>query len=303
MPVTCSTSWLRIVSGSVSGCGRHVGEDRHCRRCHYDIAQRIVHRICGGLHQRAVERGRHWQRHRALGAHFLGHFDRAVDRALVAGDHDLRRVVVVGDRADLALGRRLGDLLRQGEIGAEQRRHRALPHRHRLLHRLPAQLQQLGRRRKVERARRARAPNIRRGCDRRRSSPRRQARTPSRPEHRDRMRHDCRLRILRELAAPRPVLRASAGTGSGRAPRRPRRTRPARPGSPRASAAPMPTAWLPCPGKMNARIELPCLWRRGLGAGVRIANPAGECKAGRWQRTPSLQRQHQSQIDECSASG
>jgi basic amino acid/polyamine antiporter, APA family len=30
---------------------------------------------------------------------------------------------------------------------------------------------------------------------------------------------------------------------------------------------------------MNARIKLPCWWRRGLGAGVRIANPAGECEA------------------------
>jgi APA family basic amino acid/polyamine antiporter len=30
---------------------------------------------------------------------------------------------------------------------------------------------------------------------------------------------------------------------------------------------------------MNARIKLPCLWRRGLSAGVRIANPGGGCKA------------------------
>jgi len=30
-----------------------------------------------------------------------------------------------------------------------------------------------------------------------------------------------------------------------------------------ASAAPMPTAWLPCPGKMNARISTPAMNRRG----------------------------------------
>jgi len=30
---------------------------------------------------------------------------------------------------------------------------------------------------------------------------------------------------------------------------------------------------------MNARIKLPCVWRRGLGAGVRIANPVGGCEA------------------------
>ena len=52
-------------------------------------------------------------------------------------------------------GRGLGDLLREREVGAEQRGHRALADRHRLLHRLAAQLQQLRRRREVERARRA----------------------------------------------------------------------------------------------------------------------------------------------------
>ena len=77
------------------------------------------------------------------------------------------------------LRRRVGDLLRKREIGAEQRGHRALADRHRLLHRLAAQLQQLRGGREIERARGAQAPNIRRGCGRRRSSPLRPARRPS----------------------------------------------------------------------------------------------------------------------------
>ena len=105
---------------------RDVGEERHARIADDDIAQRIAHRLGGGLHQRAVERRGDGQRHRALGAHFLGDLDRAVDRALVARQHDLARVIVVGDRADFALGCGFGDAAGEREVGAEQRRHRAL---------------------------------------------------------------------------------------------------------------------------------------------------------------------------------
>jgi hypothetical protein len=86
-------------------------------------------------------------------APILGHFDCAVDRTLVPGKHDLARVVVIGDGAHFALSRGVGDLLRKLEIGAEQRRHCSDAHRHRCLHRLPAKLEQLGRRREVERTR------------------------------------------------------------------------------------------------------------------------------------------------------
>ncbi len=72
----------------------------------------------------------------------LGDQNRPLDRLAVARDHDLPGIIVVRDRADLSLGRRRGDRARLVEVGAEQRRHRAPPHRHRRLHRLPAQPQQ-----------------------------------------------------------------------------------------------------------------------------------------------------------------
>ena len=102
-----------------------------------------------------MEWRRYGQRHRALGAHVLGDLDGAVDRALVARDHDLRRIIVIGDGAHLALGCGVRDLLGKREVGAEQRRHCAHAHRHRRLHRLSAQLEQLCRGREVERACRA----------------------------------------------------------------------------------------------------------------------------------------------------
>src|SRR5689334_10553414 len=37
---------------------------------------------------------------------------------------------------------------------------------------------------------------------------------------------------------------------------------------------------------MNARIKLPCGWRRGLSAGVRIANPGQGCKASAMSDQP-----------------
>ena len=45
----------------------------------------------------------HRQQHAALDATLLGHRDGALDRALVARNHDLPRVIVVGDGADFAL--------------------------------------------------------------------------------------------------------------------------------------------------------------------------------------------------------
>lgn len=48
----------------------------------------------------------------------------------------------------------------------------------------------------------------------------------------------------------------------------------------------MPTAWLPCPGNMKARIEFPCNWPRRLGLGSRIAKPAAGCEASAMSDAP-----------------
>ena len=88
-----------------------------------------------------MERRAHRQQHAALGAARLGRLDAALDGGLVAAHHDLAAAIVVGHRDDLALRRFLAGLLRSLELDAEQGRHRALADRHRLLHRLAAQLQ------------------------------------------------------------------------------------------------------------------------------------------------------------------
>ena len=80
----------------------------------------------------------------------------------MAGDHDLRRVVVVGDRTDQFLAtlgqdridRSPGDGLGLFQVRTEQGGHRALAHRHRRLHRSAAQLQEARGRRQVDRIRR-----------------------------------------------------------------------------------------------------------------------------------------------------
>ena len=68
----------------------------------------------------------------------LGDRDGALDRRLVAGDHDLGAAIVVGRIADLALRRLAGDLEGRVEFEAEQRRHGALPDRHGALHGIAA---------------------------------------------------------------------------------------------------------------------------------------------------------------------
>ena len=73
---------------------------------------------------------------------FLDQRDGALDRALVAREHDLAGIVVVGDGADFTLCRSIGQRLRLVDVGAEQRRHGADADGHGGLHRLPAQLQQ-----------------------------------------------------------------------------------------------------------------------------------------------------------------
>ena len=62
----------------------------------------------------------------------------------MARDHHLRRVVVIGDFADLAFGGRFGQRGGLLDIRAEQRGHRADADGHRILHGDAAQAQQLG---------------------------------------------------------------------------------------------------------------------------------------------------------------
>ena len=93
-----------------------------------------------------MERRGHRQQQRPLGAGELGELHRALDRGRRAGDDDLPAAVVVGRLADRAREIEVARRLRwrsspPAEIEAEDRRHRALADRDRLLHRLAAQAQ------------------------------------------------------------------------------------------------------------------------------------------------------------------
>jgi hypothetical protein len=69
----------------------------------------------------------------------------------MARQHDLARVVVVGDCADFPFSGGRGYFLRQLQVGTEKRCHCANANRHSGLHRLTAQLQQPGGRSEIER--------------------------------------------------------------------------------------------------------------------------------------------------------
>src|SRR3954470_4372384 len=117
-----------------------IGDERHGGGVKRGLGQRLGHDLGGGRHQWRVERRRHRQHDRAAGAALGGDGDGALDRLRVTAEHDLARGVVVRDRADLALRSGLGDLARSLNLKTEERRHRALADRHRLLHRLAAAL-------------------------------------------------------------------------------------------------------------------------------------------------------------------
>ena len=63
------------------------------------LGQGRRHLVRRRLHQRTVERGRHVQRDRPS-AQFLGLLDGQIHRRLVARNHDVAGVVVIGDHAD-----------------------------------------------------------------------------------------------------------------------------------------------------------------------------------------------------------
>ena len=89
-----------------------------------------------------MERRGHRQQHRALGAFGFGNFERALDRGLVAGDHDLPAAIVVGGLANLSLRGLIGDGHRGLVIETKQSGHGADADRHRLLHGKAAGAQQ-----------------------------------------------------------------------------------------------------------------------------------------------------------------
>ena len=70
--------------------------------------------------------------------------DGALDRRLVARNHDLGAAIVVRDVADLPLRGLARDLGGRGLVEAEQRRHGADPDRRRALHGLAADAEQTG---------------------------------------------------------------------------------------------------------------------------------------------------------------
>ena len=93
-----------------------------------------------------MERRADRQRHGAADAEFGRKLCRAADCRLGTADDDLAGRIVVGDLADAVLRRGGGgQLFSRFKIGAEQRQHGPLSCRDGLLHRKPAQAQELGR--------------------------------------------------------------------------------------------------------------------------------------------------------------
>ena len=116
-------------------------------------------------------------------------------------NHRLAEGIVVGDSADLAPRSLFGGLQRFLELDAEQGGHGALAYRHRRLHRLAAQLEQLCGRRQINRSCRAQRAIFAQAVSRDiGKADRHIARLPlERAEHRDRVGHDRGLRVLGQL--------------------------------------------------------------------------------------------------------
>ncbi len=137
----------------------------------------------------------------------------AFDRGAMAGNHDLAAAIIVGRLHDLLLAfgvqRGLGaDLLGLRHVGAEQRRHRALPRRDRLLHGLAAQFQQargVGDGKRADGAQRAVFAQRMAGGDDRAGFDVDAAFGLQNPQHRERMCHQRRLGVLGQgQFLPRP---------------------------------------------------------------------------------------------------
>ncbi len=113
----------------------------------------------------------------------------------MTADHDLSRAVEVRRLDRLARQRRrLAQCAGLGEVEADQRRHRALPDRHGLLHELAAQVREPDRVAQRQRARRdQRGPLAERVAG---DDVEREAALAKHAKHRDRRGQDRRLRVL-----------------------------------------------------------------------------------------------------------
>ena len=138
-PVTCSTRRRRTVSGSAVSAAVTLASTGTASGRIVTSASASRHGVGGRLHQGAMEGRGNGQRNGALDALGLGDLGDAVHRVLRSRQHHLAGRIVVGDDADAAFGRRfLRHRFGGFDIGADQRDHGALAHRHGGLHRLPA---------------------------------------------------------------------------------------------------------------------------------------------------------------------
>ena len=192
---------------------------------------------------------------RALGALLLGDLERALDRAAMAGDDDLRGIVVVGDDADLALRGGVGD--GPGDLDARRRARRPSPPRPTGTARCIAWPRSLSSRAVVGKSKEPAAQSAL-------YSPRLWPATKSALsiEMPDTRKVATALAMIAGWAFS---VRVSSSCGPfghqpeqllAAAPRPPPRTGARATLLASASALPMPTDWLPCPGKMNARIDV-----------------------------------------------
>ena len=297
VPVTCSTRRRRISSGSVIGAARDVGDDRHGRRRdRRRAASASRHRVGGRLHQRAVERRGDRQQHGALGAAAPCAIATARSTAALRarrpppGRRHCRWRPRRPRRSAASRGDRRRPPRGRGRAAPPSRPRRPAPP--------PASPRRgcaaAARYRRARARRRRRAPNIRRANGRRRRRRRARGRGPPRASSARSAASETAISAGWALAVSvSVVLRAlahQARRASRPAPRRPRRRRRAAAGKASASARPMPTAWLPCPGKMKARDTMLVSTLDGarrdarIGRGTRTGLPAVSSEAERSAR-------------------
>ena len=210
-------------------------------------------RSAAGFSSELWNGARHRQQHAALrAAAALASADRALDRLAVAGDHDLARRVEVHRLDHLRPAPPRAHAARDGVVvAAQDRRHRAPPCRHRLLHRLRAKAHQRHRVGEARARPRRPAPCIRPGCGRRRPPASARPRARHARYSRDAGGQHHRLRVDRQVERLRRAVRHQRPQVVAQRVATLRRTSRARPD---ASAKPsiMPTDCEPCPGNTNA---------------------------------------------------
>ena len=144
MPVTCSTRRRRISSGSLIGPAVTLATSGTAGALHRRrLASASRHHRRGRRHQRAMERARSPAgASRACAPVALAISTARSTAALSPEMTTCPAPLSLAAVADLALRRLGGDLAGRVEVEAEERRHRAPPDRHRLLHGLAADAEQ-----------------------------------------------------------------------------------------------------------------------------------------------------------------